>query len=56
MSAAFQPDGFQPDAYQIGRAAGGAPPAADPFFMMLHRIEHGMVAITAAGMDGVLET
>lgn len=32
------------------------PPVTDVFFVGLHRIRQGMVASTAAGMQGVLET
>jgi hypothetical protein len=33
----------------------GAVGADDPFFQMLHRIEQGMVPITAAGLNGAIE-
>jgi hypothetical protein len=34
---------------------GTSPPSTDVFIMGLHKIETGMVAITAAGLGGVLE-
>jgi hypothetical protein len=50
----FQSDFVQQDAFQIGEAGGGA--SADvPNTAQLSTIEMGQVAITAAGLGGVIQ-
>jgi hypothetical protein len=52
----FQQNAFQQNAFQVQVPEPGAAPTDVPNTNLLSKIEAGQVCITAAGIDGVLET